>query len=110
LEPGWIKTFTDRRLCAVIVVECIDRFLAHPTATERSPNTVRAHAHDLRDFFAFLESRATAWDAVVLEDLGKFRRHHLRTASGARVIGRRPSTSTDEMRRETSDTRIASDN
>jgi integrase/recombinase XerD len=54
------------------VVECIDRFLAHLTATERSPNTVRAYAHDLRDFFAFLESRATAWDAVVLEDLGKF--------------------------------------
>jgi len=54
------------------VVDCADRFLAHLTAIERSPNTVRAYAHDLRDFFAFLESRAIAWDAVVLEDLGKF--------------------------------------
>lgn len=54
------------------VVDCVDRFLAHQTAIERSPNTVRAYAHDLRDFVAFLESRGTAWDAVVLEDLGKF--------------------------------------
>jgi hypothetical protein len=37
------------------VVACVDRFLAHLTAVERSPNTVRAYAHDLRDFFAFLE-------------------------------------------------------
>ena len=54
------------------VVDCVDRFLAHLTAIERSPNTVRAYAHDLRDFVAFLESRGIAWDAVVLEDLGKF--------------------------------------
>jgi Phage integrase, N-terminal SAM-like domain len=54
------------------VVDCADRFLAHLTAIERSPNTVRAYAHDLRDFLAFLESRGIAWDAVVLEDLGKF--------------------------------------
>jgi integrase/recombinase XerD len=54
------------------VVECVDRFLAHLTAIERSPNTVRAYAHDLRGFFAFLESRGIAWDAVVLEDVGKF--------------------------------------
>lgn len=54
------------------VIECVDRFLAHLTAIERSPNTVRAYAHDLRDFFAFLESRAAAWDGVELEDLGRF--------------------------------------
>lgn len=54
------------------VVDCVDRFLAHLTAIERSPNTVRAYAHDLRDFFAFLDSRAAVWDAVSLEDIGKF--------------------------------------
>ncbi len=54
------------------VVECVDRFLAHVTAIERSPNTVRAYAHDLRDFVAFLDSRSAAWDAVSLEDVGRF--------------------------------------
>lgn len=54
------------------VVDYADRFLAHLTAIERSPNTVRAYAYDLRDFLAFLESRGIAWDAVALEDLGKF--------------------------------------
>jgi len=54
------------------VVEPVDRFLAHLTAIERSPNTVRAYAHDLRDFFAFLDSRGLAWDAVTLEQVGRF--------------------------------------
>ena len=36
------------------VVEPAEAFLAHLTALERSPNTVRAYAHDLRDYFAYL--------------------------------------------------------
>ena len=55
-----------------MVVEPADRFLAHLTAIERSPNTVRAYAHDLRDYFAFLGSRGLEWDEVRLEDLGRF--------------------------------------
>ena len=55
-----------------VVVGPIDRFLAHLTAVGRSPNTVRAYAHDLRDYFEFLESRKLQWDRVVLEDLGRF--------------------------------------
>lgn len=54
------------------VVECVDRFLAHLTAIEKSPNTIRAYAHDLRDFVAFLDSRSAAWDSVSLEDIGRF--------------------------------------
>ena len=54
------------------VVGCVERFLAHLTAIERSPNTVRAYAHDLRDFVAFLALRSAVWDAVSLEDIGKF--------------------------------------
>lgn len=54
------------------VVVCVDRFLAHLTAIERSPNTVRAYAHDLRDFAAFLDPRSAVWDAVSLEDIGRF--------------------------------------
>lgn len=54
------------------VIECVDRFLAHLTSIEKSPNTVRAYAHDLRDFVAFLDTRPVRWDAVSLEDIGKF--------------------------------------
>ncbi len=55
-----------------VVVEPVDRYLAHLTAIERSPNTVKAYAHDLRDFFAFLESRELDWTRVTLEDVGRF--------------------------------------
>ncbi|MGH3584853.1 MAG: site-specific integrase [Pseudonocardia sp.] len=54
------------------VVDPVDRFLAHLTAIERSPNTVRAYAHDLRDYVEFLAHRAVAWDRVELEELGRF--------------------------------------
>lgn len=55
-----------------LVLDAADRFLAHLTAIDRSPNTVRAYAHDLRDYFEFLQSRGLHWDRVVLEDLGRF--------------------------------------
>jgi integrase/recombinase XerD len=55
-----------------VVVEPVDRFLAHLTAVERSPNTVKAYAHDLRDLFAFLDVRGLDWSALQLEDLGRF--------------------------------------
>ena len=55
-----------------LVVDPVDRFLAHLTAIDRSPNTVRAYAHDLRDYFEFLECRGLQWDRVALEDLGRF--------------------------------------
>lgn len=54
------------------VVEFVDQFLAHLTAIDKSPNTVRAYAHDLRDFVAFLDTRPVQWDVVSLEDIGKF--------------------------------------
>ena len=39
------------------VVEPVEGFLAHLHAVERSPNTVKAYAHDLRDWFEFLDQR-----------------------------------------------------
>ena len=36
----------------------VERYLAYLTDIERSPNTVRAYAHDLKDYFSFLAGRA----------------------------------------------------
>jgi site-specific recombinase XerD len=55
-----------------LTVEPIERYLAFLTATERSPNTVKAYAHDLKDWFVFLGRRSLDWREVRLEDLGEF--------------------------------------
>lgn len=54
------------------VVEPVERFLVHMSAVERSPNTERAYAHDLKDFFTFLATRGLEWSNVRLEDVGSF--------------------------------------
>lgn len=54
------------------VVEPVEAFLAHLHAVERSPNTVKAYAHDLRDWFAFLAAGGLVWSWVRLEDVGRF--------------------------------------
>jgi integrase/recombinase XerD len=53
-------------------VEPVERYLAYLTDIERSPNTVKAYAHDLKDWFVFLAGRALDWRAVRLEDVGEF--------------------------------------
>ncbi len=53
-------------------IEPVDRYLAFLTAIERSPNTVKAYAYDLKDWFAFLAVRGLDWREVRLEDLGEF--------------------------------------
>ena len=53
-------------------VEPVERYLAYLTGIERSPNTVKAYAHDLKDWFEFLADRALDWRAVGLEDVGAF--------------------------------------
>ena len=47
-------------------------FLRYLHRIERSPNTLRAYAHDLKLFWEFLEGRSAAWDAVAVADLGDF--------------------------------------
>jgi integrase/recombinase XerD len=42
------------------------------TDTERSPNTVRAYAGDLRQFWEFLGVRGYAWADLGVEELGDF--------------------------------------
>jgi integrase/recombinase XerD len=50
----------------------VDRYLAYLTDIERSPNTVKAYAHDLKDWFGFLAERGLDWRAVRLDDVGEF--------------------------------------
>jgi integrase/recombinase XerD len=53
-------------------VEPIERYLAYLTDIERSPNTVKAYAHDLKDWFVFLADRGLDWRRVRLDDVGEF--------------------------------------
>jgi site-specific recombinase XerD len=50
----------------------VDRYLAYLTDIERSPNTVKAYAHDLKDWFEFLSRGGLDWTKVGLEDVGAF--------------------------------------
>jgi integrase/recombinase XerD len=54
------------------VVEPVEAFLSHLHAIERSPNTVKAYAHDLRDWFEFLDRGGLVWSRVRLEEVGRF--------------------------------------
>ena len=53
-------------------VEPAERFLAYLAAVERSPNTVKAYAHDLKDWFMFLGGRGVDWQAVTVEEVAGF--------------------------------------
>lgn len=55
-----------------VPVEPVERFLAFLTDVERSPNTVKAYAHDLKDWWVFLAGRGLDWREVRLEDIGEF--------------------------------------
>ena len=50
----------------------VESYLAWLSHIERSPNTVRAYAQDLKTFWEFLEARGLAWDRLTLEQLGEF--------------------------------------
>src|SRR4030088_3292009 len=50
----------------------VERYLKYLTDIERSPNTIKAYAHDLKDWFTFLASREREWRSVTLEDVGAF--------------------------------------
>lgn len=54
------------------VLEPAEQYLAHLSDIEWSPNTVKAYAHDLKDWFDFLGTRGLDWREVRLEDVGRF--------------------------------------
>jgi len=55
-----------------VPVEPVKRFLAYLSSVERSPNTVKAYAHDLKDWFSFLTVQQLEWQTVSLEDVAGF--------------------------------------
>jgi integrase/recombinase XerD len=50
----------------------VDRFLAYLTGIGRSPNTVKAYAHDMKDLWQFLGLRGLDWREARLEDVAEF--------------------------------------
>ena len=66
-RESWTVVGDDDR-----TVEPVELYLAYLTGVERSPNTVKAYAHDLKDWFEFLADRELDWRAVILEDIGAF--------------------------------------
>jgi integrase/recombinase XerD len=48
----------------LVPVDPVERFLAYLSSIERSPNTVKAYAHDLKDWFIFLGRRGLDWRSV----------------------------------------------
>jgi site-specific recombinase XerD len=55
-----------------VPVDPVERFLAYLTSIERSPNTVKAYAHDLKDYFTYLAGHSLDWQTVTLSDVAGF--------------------------------------
>jgi integrase/recombinase XerD len=55
-----------------VPVVAVDRFLAYLTDIGRSPNTVKAYAHDMKDLWQFLGLRGLDWREARLEDIAEF--------------------------------------
>jgi len=55
-----------------VPVEPADRFLGYLTSIEKSPNTVKAYAHDLKDWFTYLADRDLDWQVITVEDVAGF--------------------------------------
>jgi len=55
-----------------IPVEPAERFLGYLTSIEKSPNTVKAYAHDLKDWFTYLAGHDLDWQVVTVEDVAGF--------------------------------------
>ena len=59
-------------LTARLEVEPVERFLGYLASIERSLNTIKAYAHDLKDWFVYLGGVGLDWREVSLEDVAGF--------------------------------------
>jgi site-specific recombinase XerD len=55
-----------------VPVEPVERFLAYLASIEKSPNTIKAYAHDLKDWFTYLDGHGVGWQSATLEDVAEF--------------------------------------
>src|SRR6266567_1825965 len=55
-----------------VPLEPVERFLGYLASAEKSPNTVKAYAHDLKDWFTYLAGRGVDWQVVTVEDVAGF--------------------------------------
>jgi integrase/recombinase XerD len=55
-----------------VPVEPVERFLVYLASAEKSPNTVKAYAHDLKDWFTYLTLHGLGWQVVTVEDVAGF--------------------------------------
>lgn len=51
----------------------VEQFLSHLSDQRRSPNTVKAYAHDLKDYFDHFGRRGLAWDRLPYDELAAFK-------------------------------------
>jgi integrase/recombinase XerD len=80
-RESWTVIGADRR-----PVEPVEAFLRWLTDIERSPNTVRAYAGDLRQFWEFVSVRGYGWTDLGPEELGDFANWLRRPAGNVIVI------------------------
>ena len=52
-----------------VSVESVERFLSYLASIEKSPNTIKAYAHDLKDWLTYLDQQGVDWRAARLEKL-----------------------------------------
>jgi integrase/recombinase XerD len=95
LAESWTVIGDDLR-----PVPAIESYLAWLSHIERSPNTVRAYASDLKWFWTFLEARGASWKQPSLELLGEFTAWLRQPADNVVVLATgRPHRSTKTVNR-----------
>ena len=71
-----------------VPLEPVERFLAYLASVEKSPNTVKAYAHDLKDWFTYLAGHGLDWQAGDAGGRCRVRRVAAAAAGGPRRQGR----------------------
>jgi integrase/recombinase XerD len=76
VQPGQLPDST-RQIWLVLddeyqPIEPILTYLSHLTALEKSPNTVRSYAYNLKLYWEFLTSQSIDWQEIKLDDLTEF--------------------------------------